>query len=122
MNVRDDLQEVKMSFDVKTGRSYTMHLDLDAEGMLTDIRICDSKGNVIYQNLSEWFKLSTMLDLEAGNYLFTLTFIRNPEVMVQYLEEKKYVISQEQLDLLTEVFAKSHDDEFIPVSFSAVIQ
>jgi hypothetical protein len=42
--------------------------------------------------------------------------------MVQYFEEKGYEFSQDQIDALKELFAKNRDDEFIPVSFSAVIQ
>lgn len=46
----------------------------------------------------------------------------DPEVMMQYFEEKGYEFFQEQIDRLEELFTKNRDDEFIPVSFSAVIQ
>jgi len=122
MNVRDNLKNVKMSFVVNTNKSYKMSMKLDAEGMLTDIQIYDDKGNIVYQNVCEQFTFSSSLNLKTGNYLFVLTFIRDPEVMVQYFEEKGYEFSQDQIDALKELFAKNRDDEFIPVSFSAVIQ
>lgn len=122
MNVRDDREVVEMPFKVKTSKSYKMSLRLDAEGMLTDIQIYDDKGSIVYQNVCERFTLSSSLDLKTGNYLFVLTFIRDPEVMAQYFEEKEYAFSQEQIDGLKELFAKNRDDKFIPVSFSAVIQ
>ena len=122
MNIRDDLKDVKMSFDVIAHKTYKMNMRLDAEGMLTDIQLYDDKGNIVYQNICEQFTYNSHLNLKTGNYQFVLTFIRNPEVMVQYFEEKGYEFSQEQIDGLKELFTKKRDDEFIPVSFSAVIQ
>ncbi|HHW01000.1 MAG TPA: hypothetical protein GXX36_15810 [Clostridiaceae bacterium] len=122
MNVHDDLKDVKMSFAVDTNKTYKMNMKLDAEGMLTDIQIYDDKGNKVYQNICEWFTYDSHLSLNAGNYQFVLTFIRNPEVMAQYFEEKGYEFSQEELDGLKKLLAKKRNEEFIPVSFSAVIQ
>lgn len=122
MNVGDNRKDMKMSFDVKKGKTYKMNLNLESEGMLTDIVIYDDKGNMVYQNVCERLNLSSSLDLNTGNYLFMLTFIRDPEVMVQYFEEKKYTFSREQIEGLEELFEKKRDDKFIPVSFSAVIK
>jgi len=122
MNVIDDLKVMKMPFEIKRDRSYNMNLRLDAEGMLTDIQICDDKGNTIYQDFCEQLTLSSSLDLKTGNYLFVLTFIRDPEVMAQYFEEKEYGLSQEYIDRFRELFAKNQDNKPIPVSFSAVIK
>jgi len=122
INVRDKREVVKMPFTVETNKSYKMNLRLGAEGILTDVQIYDDNGHIVYQNISEWFKLSTSLDLKQGNYLFVLTFIRDPEVMMQYFEEKKYEFSQKQIDELKKILKKNPDVEYIPVSFSAVIK
>ncbi|NLC67400.1 MAG: hypothetical protein GX754_01140, partial [Clostridiaceae bacterium] len=122
MNIHDNLKVMEMPFDVKTSRSYNMSLSLDAEGMLTDVRIFDDKGSMVYQNISEWFTLSSQVDLETGKHLLVLTFIRDPEAMVQYFEENKYTFSREQIDTFKALLAKKPNDKFIPVTFSAAIQ
>lgn len=99
-----------------------MDLKLDAEGMLTDVQIYDTKGNLVYQNISEKFELSSWLKLKTGDYLFLITFIRNPDVMMQYFKERGYIFSQEQIDELKELFTTNQDDKFTSVSFSAVIK
>lgn len=76
----------------------------------------------MYQNICEWFTLDATLDLKKGNYRFVLTFVRDPAVMKQYFGEKKYAFTQEQIDGLTEMLTKNENDDFIPVSFSAVIK
>jgi len=122
MNIHDDMKDVKMSFEINANKTYKMNMKLDAEGMLTDIQIYDDKGSTVYQNICEHYTIDSHLNFKKGNYQLVLTFIKNPEVMVQHFEEKGYEFSQEQIDGLKELFAKKRHDEFIPVSFSAVIQ
>ncbi|HHW32161.1 MAG TPA: hypothetical protein GXX20_10910 [Clostridiaceae bacterium] len=121
-NIRDNQEVMRMPFIIKTGKSYKMSLNLEAEGILTDIQIYDDNGNIVYQNICEQFSLSTTLKLKPGNYLLELTFIRDPDVMVKYFGEKKYAFSQDQVNMLKELFEKTRNDELIPVSFSAIIQ
>jgi len=122
MNVQDNQKAIKMAFEVKKNKTYKLNLSLAAEGMLTDIQIFDDKGSIVYQNLSEWMSLNSSLDLKAGNHLFVITFIRDPEVMVQHFKENEYTFSQNQIDMYKELLAKKLNDKSIPVSFSAVIQ
>jgi len=122
MEIHDARKVVEMPFKVTKSKSYSLSLNLDAEGLLTDIQICDSAGNTVYQNISERFNLSSSLDLKTGDYLLTLTFLREPEAMTQYFAEKGYTFSSEQMDELREVLTKNRDDKSIPVSFSAIIQ
>lgn len=120
-NVRDDLEVLKMPFTVEKDRSYSMDLRLDAEGILTDIVICDDKGNTVYQSICEQLTSSHSLELKHGNYFLMLTFIKNPGNLAQYFEEKGYAFSRDITDEFMKVFTKNRDNE-IPVSFSAVIQ
>jgi len=115
-------EDIEIPFKVETSKSYNMNLKLDAEGLLTDVQIYDDKGSLVYQNIGEWFTLSSSLDSEPGDYLFSLTFLRDPEAMVQHFAEKGYWFPQEQIDELKEVLTKNRDHKSIPVSFSAVIQ
>ena len=93
MEIHDARKVVEMPFKVTKSKSYSLSLNLDAEGLLTDIQICDSAGNTVYQNISERFNLSSSLDLKTGDYLLTLTFLREPEAMTQYFAEKGYTFS-----------------------------
>ena len=122
MEVHDVREVVEMPFKVEVSKSHNMSLKLDAEGMLTDVRIYDEKGNTIYQNICEWFTLSTSLDLKSGDYLFTLTFLRDPDAMSQYFAEKGYKFSPEQINEFNEILNKNRDNKSIPVSFSAIIR
>lgn len=122
MNIYEEQKVLEMPFKVKISKSYKMDLKLDAEGMLTDVQIYDTKGNLVYQNISEKFELSSWLKLKTGDYLFLITFIRNPDVMMQYFKERGYIFSQEQIDELKELFTTNQDDKFTSVSFSAVIK
>jgi hypothetical protein len=122
MNIRENKKEWEMAFDVEKSKSYNLNVRLDAEGMLTDIQVYDSKGIKIYQNICEWCTFSTYLDLEKGNYRLALTFLKDPGEMERYLKEKDYDFSQDQIDMLKEIFGKSKDIEAIPISFSAKIK
>lgn len=125
MNIHEDRKSLQVPFEVRANRPYSIHLDLDAEGMITDILICDDKGNIIYQNISEWFELSTVPGhpgLKTGNYTLVANFIRDPEALLQYFDDKGYDFSQEQMDGFMEVLKKKQDDEYVPVSLSVVIE
>lgn len=77
MNIHEDRKSLQVPFEVRANRPYSIHLDLDAEGMITDILICDDKGNIIYQNVGEWFELSTVPgypDLKPGKYMLVAYF------------------------------------------------
>lgn len=125
MNIHEDRKSLQVPFEVRANRPYSIHLDLDAEGMITDILICDDKGNIIYQNISEWFELSTVPgypDLKPGKYMLVANFISDPEALLRYFDEKGYDFSPEQIDGFMEVLKKNQEDEYIPVSLSAVIE
>ncbi len=125
MSINEALKTLEVPFEVKANRPYRMHLDLDAEGMVTDILICDDTGNIIYQNVGEWFELSTVPgypDLKPGKYMLVANFISDPEALLRYFDEKGYDFSPEQIDGFMEVLKKNQEDEYIPVSLSAVIE
>ncbi len=96
INATIEKQE-KIDFKIQKDKVYQLELDLEAQGFITDVRILDENGNLIYQNFGEWFFLTTNIELSKGSYTLELSYLTDKEALKQHLEDMEY----EQLDLET---------------------
>lgn len=107
MTVSQDTGVLRLPFEVKQSKAYSMSLSLDASGLLTDIQIYNEAGDRIYQNLAEWFTLEGYgtLKLEQGQYEMILTFLLDPQDMEGHFRKMGYDFTADEIAGLAEVFA-----------------
>lgn len=106
MTVTQQTGDLKLPFEVKRSKHYDMSLSLDASGMLTDIQIYNEEGQLIYQNLAEYFTFdgNGNLELEQGQYEMVLTFLMNPQDMEEHFRMMGYDFDEEAIATLAGVF------------------
>lgn len=72
------------SFRAEKTRNYKILLDLKGKGFVTDLRICDEDGKLVYQNTSQTISLETSINLEEGFYHISFKFLLDPEKIDEY--------------------------------------
>jgi hypothetical protein len=119
MTVTQQTGDLKLPFEVKRSKHYDMSLSLDASGMLTDIQIYNEEGQLIYQNLAEYFTFdgNGNLELEQGQYEMVLTFLMNPQDMEEHFRMMGYDFNEEAIATLAEVFDADLDADSDSVAF-----
>lgn len=115
-------EDVKLPFIVEKSREYKMDLKLTAKGFLTDVQIYSEDGDLIYQNICEWFTLGTSYKLNKGNYIFVLTFLKNQEAMEEHFRKMGYKFEPELLEKLKEIYKNNSSIEKNTISFSGIIK
>ncbi len=120
IEVNSSTKDLKLPLKVQVSKLYNMEMKLEAKGIITDIQIYSENGTLVYQNICEWFTLGTSLNLQKGNYVIVLTFLKDPISMQEYFKAKGYKFKTYELEQLKKVFSmpvKNH-----PVSFSVTIK
>lgn len=79
--------DLEQSFDVPRSGSYQYQVQLDAGGMLTDIRILDETQNPIYQMLSEQASSNGTIFLEEGRYTLYISYLPDVAAFRQHYRE-----------------------------------
>lgn len=122
IKVKSTTENTKLPFEIDKIKVYSMNLELKAKGILTDVQIYTDNGTLVYQNISEWFTLGTSLKLNKGNYVFVLTYLKDPSGMQEHFNSKGYMFEADVLERFKEIYNKNNSVENYPVSFSATIK
>ena len=122
MEVSPTTEDMKLPFKVGKSKLYSMDLELTAKGHITDIQIYTENGTLVYQNICEWFTLGTSLDLEKGNYILVLTFLKDDISMQEHFKAKGYKFEAGVVEKLKDMYKNNNSVENYPISFSATIK
>ena len=122
IEVNSTTENTKFPFKVEKSMLYSMNLELKAKGILTDIQIYTDNGTRIYQNICEWITLNTSFNLEKGNYVFILTFLKDPSGMQEHFKSRGYKFEANVLEQFKKICNKNNSVENYPVSFSVTIK
>lgn len=124
MTVSLDTEDVKLPFEVKQRKPYSMSLVLDASRILTDIQIYNEEGTRVYQNLAERFSFDGYgsLKLEQGQYEMVLTFLREPQDMEAHFRIMGYDFAMDEIEMLKKVYDPDTSATGHPIKFSATIK
>lgn len=111
-----------LPFVISKNQMYSMDLELEAEGILTDVQIYTVDGALIHQNICEWFTLETQLTLDKGNYVLVLTYLKDSISMREHFISKGYTFTDDELKMLDEVYLHNDVSGNVPISFSVSIK
>jgi hypothetical protein len=122
IEVNSTTENTKIPFKIEKSKFYSMNLELNAKGILTDVQIYTDNGTLIYQNICEWFTLGTSLKLNKGNYVFVLTYLKDPSGMQEHFNSSGYIFEADVLKRFKEIYNNNNLVENYPVSFSVTIE
>lgn len=118
LEVNGATEDVKVPFELKKSKLYSMDIELTTKGILTDVQIYNENGIQVFQNICEWFSINSSLNLEKGKYVLVLTFLQDSKEMQDYIELMGYKIDT---DNLKEIYNINSQDESYPFTFTAII-
>ena len=122
MEVNGVTEDVKVPFELKESKLYSMDMELTTKGILTDVQIYNENGIKVLQNICERFSNNSSMNLEKGKYVLVLTFLQSPIEMQEHIKSMGYNIETSILDQLEEIYTINSQDESYPYSFSATIK
>jgi hypothetical protein len=121
MEVSSTTETLVLPFEVSTNGQYDMDLELQASGFLTDIRICDENGILVYQNISETFSLESILNFDKGDYEMSFIFLTSPDTMIKHFNTMGYDFNKNTIEQLSALYDKVSKTSSYPIEFSASI-
>lgn len=89
-----DITDFQKSFEVVRDGNYRFQIQLDSQGILTDLRISDKEQNLHYQMLTEKASASNTIYLNAGTYTISVTYLKDIETFDRYCKEMNYVFDE----------------------------
>lgn len=115
----------EVGFAIEKSGLYHLETDLKAQGFVSDFRITGAgKSEPEFQNISEYLSLTCDLELNEGDYVLSLTFIKDKAEIEPYLEKMGYtdLLSDQELmdEFLYKAFDHSPDNYDYTFSFSVV--
>jgi hypothetical protein len=124
MTVGLDTEDVKLQFEAKQSKPYSMDLTLDGQGILTDIQIYNEEGTRVYQTLAESFTHNGYgsLKLEKGQYEMVLTFLQEPQDMEAHFRIMGYDFTRDEIEALKKIYDPDTRATGYPIKFSATIK
>ncbi|HZJ84414.1 MAG TPA: hypothetical protein VFD02_02555 [Syntrophomonadaceae bacterium] len=108
MEVNPTTENMEFPFKVDKSKSYNMNLELETKNILTDVQIYSENKTLVYQNIAEWFSLGTSFQLEKGNYVFVLTFLKKPKDMQEHFNTMGYMFEDDTIQGFKEIYSKNN--------------
>lgn len=97
---------LERTFHVQHAGDYRFHVQLDAEGVLTDIRILDSEQNLHYQMLTEKASSNGTIYLDEGLYTISIIYLTEIDAFQQYCSDMNYEFDEAAIKELQSVFER----------------
>lgn len=97
---------LERTFHVRHAGDYRFHVQLEAEGVLTDIRILDSEQNLHYQMLAEKASSNGTIYLDEGLYTLSVIYLTEINAFQQYCSDMNYEFDEAAIKELQSVFER----------------
>jgi len=111
-----------MPFEVKKTKLYKMDFELYASGYIADVQIYNKNGNRIHQNTCSWITMSKSFNLEKGNYVFALIFLKDSISLKEHFKKMNYDFGPDALSHFNEIYKTNSFNEINPLKFSVTIK
>jgi hypothetical protein len=108
-------------FNIKRTKTYSVDLNMKAQGFITAVRIIGEAGELMYQNLGENSSFTFSVVLNKGNYKLSLTYLADYEAVREFLKNTgQEMLSSDDIQYVNEVF--KHDNNDYSADFSIRIR
>lgn len=106
LTVTDEIPETEtqMIFDIPQEKQYRFQIQLDAEGLLADVRILDSEQEPVYQMLSGQASAEGTLSLTPGTYTLTVTFLTDADLFEHHCDGMGYRLEEAEWEACRAVY------------------
>lgn len=97
-------EEIQRAFEISEKGEYRFRIELEAAGLLADVRILDSGQEPVYRLLADRASASGTVALEPGRYTFVLICLTNQEMLERCCAEEKGCFADADPEALRAVF------------------
>lgn len=92
LNIENEVPgtEIQRAFNVQKEEEYNFEIQVDAEGLVADVRILNYEGQPMYQMLCHQTSASGRIEMKPGTYILSVNCLTDAATFENYCKEMGY--------------------------------